>query len=369
MTPLTVAIRSRISREFALNVAFTVEPGITMLFGASGSGKTTVLRCLAGFHRPEAGRLAIGGDVWFDAERGIDIAPRQRNVGYVFQQLALFPHMTLEQNLHYGLAGLDPGARRERTHSIASSFRIEHLLQRKPGAISGGERQRAALARSLVTNPSLLLLDEPLSALDHISKSRIIEDLRAWNAQRGIPILYVTHSHREVFALAEHVIVLERGTLLAEGTPEQVLETPAHEPLAQLAGFENFFDATVLSVRPDAGTMHCRLVGSEAELEVPRAKAEPGAPVRIAVRAGDILLATEEPRGLSARNILGGTLVSLQREGATVILFVQAGSTFEVHLTPGASDALQLAAGQRVWLVIKTHSCRIVSSRSGGGRL
>lgn len=358
---LTAAIRARVSPDFVLDVRFSAAPGITMLFGASGSGKTTILRCLAGFRRPDLGHLAIGDDVLFDVERRIDVPPQRRRMGYVFQQLALFPHMTVEQNLHYGLAALELDARRERTQAIAESFRIAHLLRRKPGEVSGGERQRAALARSLVTNPRLLLLDEPLSALDHVTKSRIIEDLRAWNAARGIPILYVTHSHREVFALAEHVIVLERGAIMAEGTPEEVLEAPAHERQARLAGFENFFDATVTSIRPDAGTMHCRLAGCDQELEVPRATVDPGAPVRIAVRAGDILLANQEPRGLSARNVLAGSIISMQREGAIVILFVQTGATFEVHVTPGASESLGLAGGQRVWLVIKTHSCRIVS--------
>ena len=363
---LSAAIRTRLSPDFVLDVRFAAAPGITMLFGASGSGKTTILRCLAGLRRPDAGQMVIGDRVLFDADRHVDVPARERRLGYVFQHLALFPHMTVEQNLHYGLAQFDLPARRERTQAIAASFRIAHLLGRKPGDISGGERQRTALARSLVTDPRLLLLDEPLSALDRMTQSRIIEDLRAWNAAHGIPILYVTHSHREVFALAEHVIVLRAGRILAEGTPQEVLETPADEPLAQLAGFENFFDATVMTLRPDGGTMHCRLAEGELELEVPLARAKPGAEVRIAVRAGDILLATEEPRGLSARNVIPGTVTSIQREGATVILLVNVGIRFEVHITPGARESLRLAPGQQVWLVIKTHSCRIVSvGRSG----
>jgi molybdate transport system ATP-binding protein len=363
---LSASIRTQLSPDFMLDVRFSVAPGITMVFGESGSGKTTLLRCLAGLRRPDGGTIAIGDRVMFDADRGVDVPVPRRSLGYVFQHLALFPHMTVEQNLHYGLAPLDLPARRARTESIAASFRIAHLLNRKPGEISGGERQRTALARSLVTDPRLLLLDEPLSALDHVTQSRIIEDLRAWNAARGIPILYVTHSHREVFALGEHVIVLQRGKILAEGRPQEVLEAPAHEALAQLAGFENFFDATVMSLRPDGGTMHCRLTGGHAELEVPLARKEPGAEVRIAVRAGDVLLSTEEPRGLSARNVLPGTIESIQREGATVILMVNAGCPFEVHLTPGSCEALQLASGLRVWLVIKTHSCRIVSQSQSG---
>ncbi len=359
---LTAAIRARVSRDFLLDVQFAVDPGITMLFGASGSGKTTVLRCLAGFRRPERGRLAIGDTALFDSDQRVDLRPGERHVGYVFQQLALFPHMTVEQNIHYGLSTVESSVRRERTQAVAESFRIAELLQRRPGEVSGGERQRVALARSLVTDPRLLLLDEPLSALDHVSKSRIIEDLRAWNAARGIPILYVTHSHAEVFALAERVIVMENGAIVAEGTPGDVLDTPGYEPLAQLAGFQNFFDASVMSVRPDAGTMHCRLAGCDVELEVLRTNAGPGAAVRIAVRAGDILLANQAPHGLSARNVLPGRVVSIERQGATVVLRVDAGAPFEVHLTPGAIESLQLAPGRPVWMVIKTHSCRVVSS-------
>lgn len=363
---LTASIQARLSPGFVLDISVAAAPGITMVFGESGSGKTTMLKCLAGLRCPDRGRIAIGDRVMFDSERSVNVAVRHRSLGFVFQHLALFPHMTVEQNLQYGLDGMDLEARRARTQAIADSFRIAHLLTRVPGAISGGERQRTALARSLVTDPRLLLLDEPLSALDHVTQSRIIEDLRVWNAARAIPILYVTHSHREVFALGEHVLVLENGKILAEGSPQEVLETPAHESLAQLAGFENFLDATVLKVRPDVGTMQCRLAETDVDLEVPLARAEPGGAVRIAVRAGDILLATEEPRGLSARNVIAGTLASIQREGATVILIVSAGRPFEVHVTPDAVGSLQLVAGQRVWLVIKTHSCRIVSTARAG---
>jgi molybdate transport system ATP-binding protein len=359
---LAVSIQSRLSPDFELNVHFSAAPGITMVFGESGSGKTTMLKCLAGLRRPDRGRLVIGEEVLFDADRHIHVAVRHRALGYVFQHLALFPHMTVEQNLQYGLTHLDRREKRARIQAIAESFRIGHLLSRRPDDISGGERQRAALARSLVTNPRLLLLDEPLAALDHVTQSRIIEDLRVWNAAHSIPILYVTHSHREVFALGEHVLVLRRGTVLAEGSPHEVLDSPAHEMLAQLAGFENVLDAQVESSHPDSGTMRCRLAGTDIALEAPLTRAHPGSAIRIAIRAGDILLATEEPRGLSARNVFSGAITSVQREGATVILIVQAGRAFEVHLTPGALAALHLQAGQQVWLVIKTHSCRVVST-------
>jgi molybdate transport system ATP-binding protein len=284
-----------------------------------------------------------------------------RRIGYVFQQLALFPHMTIGENISYGLHRLSAGERHERVGAIAGSFHIAHLLDHAPGHVSGGERQRAALARALVTDPSLLLLDEPLSALDHAIQSRIMDDLRAWNDRRRIPVLYVTHSHREVFGLGDRVIVLDGGRVLSAGTPHEVLDHPEQGLLASLAGFENIFDAVVSERHERAGTMHCRLREGGTELEVPLTSARVGSAIRVAIRAGDILLATPEPRGLSARNILPGTLVDLTAQGPTMVASVVAGARIVVHLTPTGAESLALRGGDRVWLVIKTYSCRVLA--------
>jgi molybdate transport system ATP-binding protein len=359
--PLTASIRKRLSDQFILDVALEAAPGITIVFGASGSGKSTLLRCLAGLLTPDAGHIACGTTTLFDSARNVNVAPQRRRIGFVFQHLALFPHMSLADNLAFGIPRLPAGERRERITSTAERFGIGQLLVRKPGAISGGERQRAALARALVADPEVLLLDEPMSGLDHATTSRIIDDLRAWNTAHDIPILYVTHSHREVFALGERVVVLEDGRVLATGTPQEVMDAPAHETLAQLAGFENFFTGTVTAKRADAGVMLCRLDGTATDLEIPLADTEVGASVRLAIRAGDILLANQEPRGLSARNVLQGTLAFTVREGATVVARVDAGVFFTVHLTPSAMETLHLRQKSPVWLVVKTHSCRLVA--------
>jgi molybdate transport system ATP-binding protein len=358
---LSLSVRVKLSPAFTLDVSMVAPPGITNLFGASGSGKSTLLRSVAGLARPDAGSISIGGRILFDASSGRSVPVPQRRVGYVFQQLALFPHMSIADNLAYGLYDRPSSVRRDQIAAIAESFRIQHVLARRPGAISGGERQRAALARSLVIKPDVLLLDEPLSALDHATQSRIIADLRAWNAAHAIPILYVTHAHREVFALGDRVVVLDHGRIVATGVPHEVLDQPEHEGLARIAGFENVFDAVVTERRPDAGTMQCTLTGSATDLEVPLSRGEPGAPVRVAMRAGDILLANESPRGLSARNVIHGRVISLEREGPTVVARIDAGARFVVHVTPGAVETLGLAAGRQVWLIVKTYSCRIVS--------
>ena len=360
---ISVAVSKRLSPEFALDVAFDAPPGITILFGASGSGKTTVLRTVAGLTRPDAGRIIVGDRVLFDASTGIDVPVQHRQAGYVFQQLALFPHMSIADNIGYGLHHLPATERRQRLTMIAESFHITGVLDRRPGQVSGGERQRAALARALVSEPSVLLLDEPLSALDLAIQSRIIADLRRWNDAHQIPVLYVTHAHREVFALGERVVVLEGGRVLTSGSPHEVLDNPAHESLANLAGFENVLDAAVVEHRTAAGITHCRLRDSGADLEVPLFRAAIGDPVRIAVRAGDILVANQEPRGLSARNILRGRLQNMKREGATMVATIDAGQPFVVHLTPGGVDALGLALGAPLWLIIKTYSCRTLAAR------
>ncbi len=351
-------------RRFSLDVDFSAAPGFTILFGESGSGKTTLLNCIAGLATPDAGRIAFGERVIFDASRNVNVPVAKRGVGYVLQDLALFPHLTVEQNTEYGLARLPRYERKQRALATLQQFRIDHLRQRRPAEISGGERQRVALARSLVTDPCVLLLDEPLAALDAATKAKIIDDLRRWNQAHRIPILYVTHSREEVMALGERVMVLQQGRIIAQGSPHQVLTAPTQETVAQLAGFENIFDATVWLVHEDRGTMTCRLPGIQPGtfvlLETPLIRAEQGSHLRVGIRAGDILLATAKPEGLSARNIIPGRLLSLERRDMLICLRVDCGVEMEIHVTLAARDALGLVPGREIWLVIKTYSCHLM---------
>ena len=358
---LLATVTKRLGPGFTIDVDVSVPSGITMLFGASGSGKTTLLRCIAGLTKPDRGRIAVDDRTLFDSTSGVDVAVQDRHVGYVFQQAALFPHMSVKENIEYGLSRVPADEQRQRVTSIAESFRITHILDRRPGQVSGGERQRAALARALVTEPSLLLLDEPLSALDHGIQSLIMDDLRRANAARRIPMVYVTHSHREVYTLGQRAIVIDNGRVIASGTPHDVLDRPEQNVLANLAGFENVFDATIVERRERAGTMECRIDRSTTELEVPLTAANVGGAIRIAIRAGDILVGSEEPRGLSARNVLRGRLVELSSRGPTMVAIVDAGVTFTVHLTPTGAESLQLKPGDHVWLIVKTYSCRIMA--------
>jgi len=354
-------------RDFSLHVDFSAPPGFTILFGPSGSGKTTLLDCVAGLTVPDAGRIVVGERVLF-ANSHVNIPAAKRSVGYVLQDLALFPHLTVVQNTEYGLAHLPRPERKQRAEAMLQEFRIDHLRQRRPAEISGGERQRVALARALVTDPCVLLLDEPLAALDAPTKSKILDDLRRWNQSHRIPILYVTHTREEVIALGERLLVIEQGRIVAQGTPHEVLGAPLQETVAQLAGFENIFDATVWLVHEDRGTMTCRLTtglvpnsqGGGVLLETPLIRAEVGSRLRVGIRAGDILLAVANPVGLSARNVIKGRLVSLERRDLTISARVDCGVEMEVYLTLAARDTLALTEGREVWLVIKTHSCHLM---------
>jgi molybdate transport system ATP-binding protein len=387
---LEVRIRKRYHNpegSFNLNVHFRALAGFTILFGPSGAGKTTLLDCIAGLTPVDEGRIAVGGEDLYDSEKNKDVAAWKRRIGYVHQDVALFPHLTAEENVAYGLRTLRAAERRSRSRAMLALFSIAHLRDRRPAQISGGECQRVALARALVTRPRALLLDEPLAALDRPTKSHLIADLRMWNQQHRIPILFVTHSGEEVFALGNEVIVVESGRIVAQGQPHEVMRAPTIETVAHLSGFENIFDAKVVALSKARGTMTChlmpcqqitresitgesttaapdpcRLPTAAVELETPLVRANIGLHLRVGIRAGDLLLATVAPQGLSARNILPGTIRQLVQRDVMIAAMVDCGGAqFEVHITLAARDALQLVPGKAVWVVVKTHSCHLLA--------
>jgi molybdate transport system ATP-binding protein len=362
---LTINIRKKFSGEgssaFELTLAEKFLPGFTVIFGPSGAGKSTLLDCVAGLLKPDAGWISLHEELFFDGARKIFIAPQQRRVAYVLQSLALFPHLTAEANVNYGIAGLSGEERKERTARIFAAFHIENLRKRKPGELSGGEKQRVALARSLVTQPRVLLLDEPLTGLDAALRQAILRDLRAWNEANGIPILYVTHNRDETEAIGERMVALANGRVVDSGAPREVLDAPRSLAVARSVGFENVLRGEVVERRVADGVMKVRLTQGSCEMEVPLSVAKEGSVVQIAIRAGDILVANEMPHGISARNILPGTLRSLEPQGSMVVAVVDAGAKFNVHLTPGAVRALKLRPQLPVWLIVKTHSCHLVT--------
>jgi molybdate transport system ATP-binding protein len=364
---LSVNIRKRFSSaqssSFQLQVDEEFPPGFTVLFGPSGAGKSTLLDCIAGLLRPDEGTIRLNDDVFFDGGSGFSLPPRERGIGYVFQSLALFPHLTVEDNVAFGIARKAVSEQRELIGRILSAFHIRELEKRKPGELSGGEKQRVALARSLVTQPRLLLLDEPLTGLDAGLRRAILEDLAEWNAANRVPILYVTHNREEVDAVGERVVAITDGHVRERGLPDAVLDAPRLVELAQAAGFENLLAGRVIGQKAADGILRVALNGDQCELEVPLGSVELGQTVEVAIRAGDILVANEAPRGLSARNILTGVVESVETRGTMVVLRVNAGISFIVHVTLGAARRLEIKEGLNVWLIIKTYSCHVVNRK------
>src|SRR5258708_36106769 len=239
------ARNNRGRREFHLDVDFQVGPGITILFGPSGAGKSTLLDCIAGLLRPADARITLEDRVLHDSVAESFLPPQRRQIAYLFQSPALFPHMTVEENAGFGLQQTNDGDRKRVVHHLLEMFRVAHLAHSKAGQISGGEAQRVALARALAPAPRAGLLDEPLEGLDAELESSIVDDLRAWDRVKHAPVLYVTHQRDEVDALGERVIALDRGRIVNEGVPHTVLNAPRTKRLARVAGFENYLTAAV----------------------------------------------------------------------------------------------------------------------------
>ena len=224
---MKVEIRKRLESDrggaFNLDVSFITENGITILFGPSGSGKTTTLRAIAGVIKPDEGSIQVGDITFFDSVSGIDISIQKRRVGYVFQDYALFPHLTAEQNVSYGIKNQNKASRSEAARSMLALFKIDHIRQRYPEHMSGGEQQRVALARALASDPSIVLLDEPLSAVDVETRSGLLDEIATAQARAGIPFIYVTHNTAEAIRLGSQLVILDRGRVKVVGRPSEVL--------------------------------------------------------------------------------------------------------------------------------------------------
>jgi molybdenum ABC transporter ATP-binding protein len=354
--------------QFQIECSIRAEREVVVLFGASGAGKTSVLDCIAGFRAPRSGRIALGERMLFCSERGVNLPVRRRHIGYLSQQPALFPHLSVRQNVEYALLDLPRSERDRRVDSILERFGVAALAASRPAAISGGEQQRVALARTLVCEPELLLLDEPLAALDLRLKSLLLEALFDWQREHAVPLLYVTHEQAEAYSLSRRVLVMERGRVVADGEPHQVFSAPFSRARAALSGYENILDAVVEKTHAELGTMTCRVAGTALLLESPLANNAEGESACLALRAGDILVATSRPSGVSARNVLSGRIRVIEERAGMVELRVRCAAgdgpetDFCVHITRGALQNLDLQPGQAVWLIIKTHSIQFLRS-------
>jgi molybdate transport system ATP-binding protein len=352
MTPISLACR--IDRgAFNLDVDLALPGrGVTALFGHSGSGKTTLLRVLAGLERVAGARVALGDEVWQDDARKVFVPTHQRGIGYVFQEASLFPHLYVRANLEFGRKRLKPAERRFDLLAVAELLGIERLLDASPATLSGGERQRAAIARTLLASPRLLLMDEPLAALDMRRKLEILPYLERLHDELALPVVYVSHAADEVARLADHLVVLEEGRVLASG--------PLAATLARLDLAANFQDdagvmiETTLQAHDADGLSHLAFAGGV--LLVVQRDAAVGTRVRCRIHARDVSLALERPRGSSITNILPARVDAVGPSGTPgqVLVRLLVGDTaLLARITERSRRELAIAPGCALWAQVK----------------
>ena len=352
-----IHVRLRIPlSEFELSVSLDLERPVTALFGPSGVGKTTFLEAMAGLRRPLEGEIRIDDDVVYSSDRGISLAPEKRRFGLVPQDALLFPHLDVRANLLYGFR--DGGALT--LSSVSEALEIGHLLERRPSRLSGGERQRVALGRALLSQPRLLLLDEPVASLDVDLKDRVLPYVKRVRELHQIPALVVSHDVADVLTLADEVVVLDRGSVTDRGRPRTVLTRPAIHGAFFKRRFENLLESRVMAHEPEEG-----LTRVETErglpLSIPYREAPIGERVLLGLLAEDVLLSKEAPVGLSARNVFGGTIRAIEEQGGVAMVEVDARDSIYVRLSHGAVRSLDLHVGLPVHLIVKTHSIHRLS--------
>jgi molybdate transport system ATP-binding protein len=310
---------------FRLEVAWTGDEGIVVLFGPSGAGKSLTLQCLAGLARPDAGRVVVDGRVFFDAAAGVDLPPRARRLGYVFQGYALFPHLTVAENVAFGLRGEPRGARRRRAAAALERLGIAEVADRYPHELSGGQRQRVALGRALAPDPAVLLLDEPLSALDAPLRHRLREELGRVIREWGKTVVLVTHDLAEAFQLGERIVVYEQGRVIQAAPKAELLSRPASEAVARLVGMRNIVRGTVVKAGPDRIEIAWRGHTVEAVNSPARPYlAPPGMPVAFCVRPEYVRLVRKDraaPDPAHHMNLLHGEIVGEVDQGMAWVLF------------------------------------------------
>ena len=338
---------------FRLDARFAAQAPIVALFGRSGAGKSTLVNAIAGLVRPERGRIAVAGRTLFDDRRGIDLAPENRRVGYVFQDALLFPHLTVRANLAYGERLTPPNERYVDRARVIELLDLQRLLDRRPSRLSGGERQRAAIGRALLASPRLLLMDEPLASLDAARKAEILAYVELLRDELRLPIVYVSHSLDEVTRLADHVVVIGEGRVLAEGTLAGVMARPDMAMLGGRSEAGTVIEARVANVDETHGLTTLAFDGGE--LVVPNLDALPGEPVRARVRARDVSIALARPAGVSIQNILPARVTGFASEYGAIVDVEMAvgGATILARVTRKAVAELDLRPGLDVHALVK----------------
>ncbi|MFC6489139.1 molybdenum ABC transporter ATP-binding protein [Nitratireductor sp. GCM10026969] len=358
MGGLEVDITGR-AGSFAISARFTAAPGVTALFGRSGAGKSTILKMIAGIMRPDQGRIVADGRVLFDAAAGINLPPRARGVGFVFQEDRLLPHLSVRRNLTYARWAGRRAASRP-LEEVVALLGLKPHLDRFPGTLSGGERQRVAIGRALLADPGILLMDEPLSSLDRQRRGEILPYLEAVAGETRIPVLYVSHETDEVARLADRVVAVEDGTAQVAGTPAQIIgfhRSKGDIPVSIVEGVVVDFDRRYGAAMVDIGGVHIELSGVDL--------AE-GAGLRLSVNASDVAIATTPHEGLSIRNQIPCTVEAVETAGTVADVFLRCGhQRLVARITARSASELGLAPERPVVALVKAIS---VASYSHAGR-
>lgn len=363
---LSVSLEKR-REEFSLRVAFDAPtPGIVALFGRSGCGKSTTIDLIAGLLAPDAGRVRLDEVTLVDTAAGVSVSAEHRRIGYVFQDARLFPHRSVTGNLRYGLKRAKSVQQRIGFDEVVSLLGLGGLLDRQPHQLSGGERQRVALGRALLSQPQLLLLDEPLASLDTARREEVLPYLEALRDRLSIPMIFVSHQFDEVLRLATHVVLLDDGKVVAQGSPAEISLVPALRAIVGPEAVGAVVDGVITALDPANRLAELRLAGGTLRVSArdvldPRgASRGVGSVVRVQLLARDVILATELPNGLSVRNALEGIVVDVTDDDDEVLVRVDIGGGASVlsRITKAAVEALRLQPGSRVWALIKAVSLR-----------
>lgn len=350
---LSVALQHEFG-AFSLDVTFQTSGGVTAILGRSGAGKTSIVDAIAGLLRPRRGRITLGGAVLIDTQDGVFVPTHKRRIGYVFQDGRLFPHLTVRQNLLFGRWFSARAARHGDLSQVVDLLGIGHLLGRRPDGLSGGEKQRVAIGRALLSSPVLLLMDEPLTSLDDARKAEILPYLERLRDESKIPIVYVSHSIQEAVRLATNVVVIADGRVAASGPPGAVMTDPSLFPALGRHEAGAVLQATIAS--HDTADGLSALTISGGLLTAPLVNAPVGSRVRVHIRARDIILATRPPQGISALNVLPARIVEIGDLGAAIVdVRLACGADYLLaRVTRRSLQALGLEAGQAVHAILKT---------------
>jgi molybdate transport system ATP-binding protein len=346
--------------SFSMHCSFDTGSEFAVLFGCSGSGKTTALRCIAGLEKPDAGTIRINGKLYFDSKQKVNLPPQKRKIGYMFQENALFPHMNVRQNVEFGLKGLNSADKANRVDEMLSIAGIEELEFSYPDALSGGQKQKVALARALAPDPEVLLLDEPFSSLDTVVRLKLRKELRTVQRRLGIPAIFITHDPVEAFTMADRMVVFDNGKVQQLGSPEDVFYHPKTRYVAELVGFSNLFDDAV--VERHGQKDECTFLWSlGTEITAPYIRRMAGDKVIWGVRPENIELVDSENahsiRKEDRKNLLNGVIRNVVNKGTSRIMSLklkESEAILNVEITNHIFNSLKIDTGDECMVRIRT---------------